>query len=112
MIHELKVHPPFFQQIYDGLKTWELRKDDRVPRFEVGDELYLREFDPERAVFTERSMITAVPYVARGLERFGLPSDHCIMSVQYLGSSMEEEEIRNQNEGERLDCHFNNGDFA
>jgi len=43
-IHELKTHMPFFQEIVQGEKTWELRRNDRG--FEVGDVLHLREYDP------------------------------------------------------------------
>jgi hypothetical protein len=44
MKHILKIEPPFFQAVVDGLKTFEIRKDDRG--FQAGDDLTLREFDP------------------------------------------------------------------
>lgn len=45
MKHELKCWPEYFAAILDGLKTWEVRKDDRGG-FNVGDELELREWTP------------------------------------------------------------------
>jgi len=43
--HELKTWPKFFQAIWDGRKTFEVRVDDRG--FREGDVLDLREWDPE-----------------------------------------------------------------
>ena len=42
--HELKTVNPWFSDIWDGKKNFEVRKDDRG--FKVGDILRLREFEP------------------------------------------------------------------
>jgi len=39
MIHELKILPEFFHDVFTGLKTFEVRKNDR--NFKVGDILKL-----------------------------------------------------------------------
>lgn len=41
-IHELKIGPLYLQQIKEGVKRFEIRKDDRG--FKVGDILRLREW--------------------------------------------------------------------
>lgn len=44
MIHHLKTVQPFFDDMKNGIKTFESRKDDR--NFQVGDILVLHEYDP------------------------------------------------------------------
>lgn len=45
MKHELKILPQYFQAVKNGTKTFEVRKNDRG--FQNGDEVTLREWDPE-----------------------------------------------------------------
>lgn len=50
MIHELKIKPKFFQDIINGIKNFEIRKNDRM--FRVGDILVLSEFDYRDNTYT------------------------------------------------------------
>lgn len=45
--HTLKSWPQFFEPVWTGIKSFEVRLNDRG--FEVGDVLYLHEWDPKRA---------------------------------------------------------------
>jgi len=45
MIHELKTWPEYFEQVRNGNKPFEVRKNDRY--FSEGDEVLLKEFIPE-----------------------------------------------------------------
>jgi Domain of unknown function (DUF3850) len=45
-VHELKVWPPYFDQIAAGVKTFDVRRNDRG--FQVGDVLILHEWNPEQ----------------------------------------------------------------
>jgi len=45
MKHELKIWPQYFEPVSQGLKTFQIRKNDRG--FQAGDTVVLREWDPE-----------------------------------------------------------------
>lgn len=72
--HELKVWPQYGDALQSGLKTFEFRRDDRTPGFEVGDVLRLREWRPtgrgdehtEEWGYSGREWMRRVTYVARG----------------------------------------------
>ena len=44
MTHRLKIKPEYYQAVFDGIKNFEVRKNDRD--FKVGDILILCEYDP------------------------------------------------------------------
>lgn len=46
--HELKIWPQFFEAVKSGVKTFELRVNDR--EFQTGDMVRLVEWDPEMRV--------------------------------------------------------------
>ncbi len=87
--HELKTWPQPFQAVWDGGKTYEVRKNDRG--FKVGDQLRLREWVPSeegiRVViegYTGREILAEVRYMTPG-GSFGLPADMCVMGICVLG---------------------------
>lgn len=44
--HDLKIFPRYFEEVVNGSKRFEIRKNDRD--FKVGDEVLLREYNPEK----------------------------------------------------------------
>lgn len=48
--HTLKTWPQYYRRVQDGTKTFELRRDDREPRFAVGQSLRLVYYDPALSV--------------------------------------------------------------
>ena len=82
-IHELKTDPEVFQAAWDGLKTFEIRLNDRD--FKVGDSLYLLETEHTgeemRAgaplVYTGRTQMKVVSHVLTG---YGLAPGWCCLS--------------------------------
>lgn len=63
MNHKIKTVKPFFQHVLDGIKTFELRENDRG--YQAGDTLELVEVD-ELSIRTGRTAIYEVTYVLSG----------------------------------------------
>ena len=61
MIHGLKEHPEYFEEVIAGRKTFEVRQADRL--YEKGDMLALNEYDPTEKKYTGRSCLVYVDYL-------------------------------------------------
>lgn len=59
MIHELKIYNEYFEDVLTGVKSFEIRKNDR--NFNVGDLLALNEFDG--VTYTGRCCLVSVDYI-------------------------------------------------
>ena len=59
--HELKCWPAFFLAVQHWEKMFEIRHNDRS--FEVGDILWLREWDPTTTEYTGESVRRVVSYI-------------------------------------------------
>lgn len=81
MTHELKAWPMYFEAVADGTKPFELRKDDRD--FTVGDELWLREWQPDDGGghYTGREAWAQVTYVLRDAKHFGLADGYVCLGI-------------------------------
>lgn len=77
-IHELKAWPEYFNEVLHGRKMFELRLNDRG--FECGDELHLREWDPETETYTGRECWRHVNYIL--LKHAGLAKGYVLMGLQ------------------------------
>lgn len=77
-VHEVKCNKKEFQFVYLGSKSFELRVNDR--NYQVGDSLYLKEFDPETKTFSGRWIIKRITYILFG-PSYGLPDNMVIMSI-------------------------------
>lgn len=92
-VHVLKTCPTIYPFVVSGAKPFEVRVDDRVPRFNVGDGLLLREWQPNvrnqrgRVVdpnplvgFAERRLVS---FVLRGeqAEFFGVRKGYCVLGL-------------------------------
>lgn len=58
-VHELKTLPPYFERLCSGVKTCEVRENDRD--YQSGDVLWLREYDATR--YTGASLVAIVTHV-------------------------------------------------
>ena len=82
--HKLKTWPDPFHAMWEGLKTFELRKDDRG--FQVGDTLLLQEWDSSiRRPYTGAWIRATVIFILQSGPFPGLESGHVIMSILITG---------------------------
>jgi hypothetical protein len=77
--HELKTWPAEFQAIVSTRKRHEIRANDRD--FKAGDELMLREWNPETEQYTGAFLIVDVTYLTKG-GTWGLPDHLVVMSIK------------------------------
>lgn len=83
-IHELKILPRWFEDVYTNKKNFEIRKNDR--NFEVEDYLILKEWD--RGKFTGRYVIRKIEYIYKGDGTYGLSEDYCILGLKVRKGEM------------------------
>jgi len=77
MLHELNILPEYFQAVKTGIKTFEVRKNDRG--FEVGDILILREWD---GTYTGPNIKVKTTYILGNFE--GLKEDYIVMAIVHI----------------------------
>lgn len=84
MVHELKTWPHHFAKIRQGLKTFEVRRNDRG--FASGDVLVLREYSPGTDEYSGEQLTVLVTSILDGVEgaAFGIKSGFCVMSIRKL----------------------------
>lgn len=78
MYHELKCWPQYFRPLADGVKTFELRRDDRG--FSLFDILRIREFVPLTGKYTGREVTRRVVYILHG-PKLGLADGWLILGL-------------------------------
>lgn len=70
---------PYFQEIKQGKRPFEFRKNDR--NYQLGDEVVHHEFDQVKQEETGRTAYTKIVGILRGPE-FGIPDGYCIFTQQ------------------------------
>lgn len=78
--HELKIWPACFAAVQAGTKPFDVREN---AGFQVGDQLLLREFEPETGQFTGQSLTRWVSYVLQG-GAFGVQANWCVLGFSSL----------------------------
>jgi len=88
-VHELKTVQPGFDDILEGRKHFEWRRNDRS--FEAGDLLVLREFEPGHdgdGLYTGRAIAASVDYILYGGGTEALSFDSCVMELTVLACTL------------------------
>lgn len=78
-VHKLKTWPSYFEDIFTGSKTFEVRKNDRD--FKQGDWLKLEEYNQLTRTYTGRQIHKQVGYILYG-PAFGIEDGYCVMSLK------------------------------
>lgn len=78
MTHDLKILPEYFDAVAFGLKTFEVRKNDRD--FKAGDTINL--FEWYQGTYTGRKLTRYVSYIYYGDGTYGLPEGWCVMALK------------------------------
>jgi hypothetical protein len=75
MVHRLKTVQPFFNDVKEKRKNFELRQNDRD--FQVGDTLVLEEYTGKYK--TGAGVTRKIKYVLKDCPEFGLTPGYCIL---------------------------------
>lgn len=75
--HSLKILPGYFEDVLSGIKTFEIRKNDR--NYKVGDKLILKEWDGVR--YTGRIIKKEIIYMLDDNSGYVLPG-YVAMSIK------------------------------
>lgn len=78
MIHELKTWKGFYDDVFMGRKSFEVRKNDRG--FEKGDTLILKEWDNLKNEYTGRQLARTATYILSG-GQFGIEKEFVVIGL-------------------------------
>jgi hypothetical protein len=79
MIHELKTLPKYFQAVEKGIKTFEIRRNDR--NYKCGDVLILKEYSKDVG-YTGKEITVKVLYILN--EQPFVPPEYVCMSIMEM----------------------------
>lgn len=91
MLHELKIKPEYYDAVANGIKTFEIRKNDR--NYAVGDTLRLREFDKDdmyqvkwatHSEYTGKECFAAITYIFDLKNLIPIEDDYVILGIKVL----------------------------
>lgn len=87
--HEVKSWPEYFGPVFTGEKPFDIRKNDRD--YQVGDRLYMREWDSTAKIYTGRELIKRITYVMTGAGSVGtiLPLKGLSLGYAVIGLAVE-----------------------
>lgn len=78
--HNLKLIPKYYEVAEKGIKTFELRKNDR--NFKEGDTVTLEEFNPENKYYTGRKFHVVITFILTSYQFEGIEEGFVIFSFK------------------------------
>lgn len=79
-IHELKTINPYFNDVWGGIKNFEIRKNDRD--FKINDWIVLKEYDSEKNIYSGREITVYITYILNDFH--AIKENYCIISFKTL----------------------------
>lgn len=77
-VHYIKCEKDFFNDVVEGYKSFEIRKNDRD--YQAGDDIVLREYDKEAAELTGRELRVSIIYFLDDYP--GIEQGYCILGIE------------------------------
>jgi hypothetical protein len=77
--HYVKCELVYFNEIKNGSKTFEVRKNDRG--YETGDKIVLLCYNMELSCLTGAELSFKIGFVFNAMSYFGWPSDYVVFSL-------------------------------
>jgi hypothetical protein len=90
MEHTLKTINPHFHYVWQGVKTFEFRKNDR--NYRVGDYLKLKEYFPDTDSFSDRIVFGRITHILSHNDFADVPENYVILSFQKVTNYKGEEQ--------------------
>lgn len=87
--HYVKCVNPFFGAVWDEIKRFEYRLNDRD--YEVNDIVYLQEFSPENQFFSGAEIKILITYLLKDFP--GLEPNHCVFAFNILEKVIMNEDL-------------------
>lgn len=84
-VHNLKLWSEFYNEVANGNKTFEVRKNDRG--FKLGDILILKEYCPTSKAYTGKERILQVSYILKG-GSFGIEKGFVVLGLKCNGKAL------------------------
>lgn len=78
-LHTLKIKHQYLSDISLGLKTFELRKNDRD--YQVGDVIQFLDIDHDLSPY---KTLYGIVYILKDVPYYGLDPDYCILGIRKL----------------------------
>lgn len=82
--HFIKCIQPFFDDVHRLAKRFEIRENDR--NYRDGDNIILREYDPETKKYSGKVMIAVIDYFIKGT--VCLKEGYCAFGIVVIDSNM------------------------
>lgn len=90
LVHTLKTVNPYFEDVLNQHKMFEVRKNDRD--FQVGDFLILQEYDSKREVYLGRKIKCVITYILN--DESVCKKGFVVLGIMFIGWEFEEWLVR------------------